>query len=61
MRRVSLVVGVLVLWRGWSMPRDYELTKKAGEYTVRVAIDKNPPVTGKNKMMTGSRTELPKM
>jgi hypothetical protein len=53
MRRVSLDVGVLVLMAGLVHARDYELTKKAGEYTVRVAIDKNPPVTGKNKMIVG--------
>lgn len=51
MKRVALVVCVLFLMAGLVHAKDYELTKKAGEYTVRVAIDKNPPVTGKNNMI----------
>ena len=35
---------------GLAYAKDYEMTKKAGEYTVLVTIDKNPPVTGINKM-----------
>ncbi|MCK9392739.1 MAG: FixH family protein [Syntrophales bacterium] len=53
MKRVALVVCVLFLIAGLVHAKDYELTKKAGEYTVRVAIDKNPPVTGKNNMIVG--------
>ena len=30
--------------------KDYEVSKKAGEYTVDISIDKNPPVTGNNNM-----------
>lgn len=30
--------------------KDYEMTKKAGDLTVTVKMDKNPPVTGVNKM-----------
>ena len=30
--------------------KDYELTKKAGDYNVQINIDKNPPVTGINKI-----------
>ena len=30
--------------------KDYEITKKSGDYTVQIKIDKNPPVTGENKM-----------
>lgn len=51
MKRVALVVCVLFLMVGLVHAKDYELTKKAGEFTVRVAIDKNPPVTGKNNMI----------
>ncbi len=53
MKRIALVVCVLLLTAGLVYAKDYELTKKAGEYTVRVAIDKNPPVTGKNNMIVG--------
>ena len=30
--------------------KDYELTKNAGDYNVQINIDKNPPVTGINKI-----------
>ena len=53
MKRVALVVCVLFLMVGLVHAKDYELTKKAGPYTVLVAIDKNPPVTGPNKMTIG--------
>jgi hypothetical protein len=29
---------------------DYEINKKAGSYMVHVKMDKNPPVTGQNKV-----------
>lgn len=44
---VLLLAGSLV----WA--KDYEITKKAGDYNVQVKIDKNPPVTGFNKMDIG--------
>ena len=53
MKRVALVVCALFLMVGLVYAKDYELTKKAGPYTVLVAIDKNPPVTGPNKMTIG--------
>ncbi|MCK9197900.1 MAG: FixH family protein [Syntrophales bacterium] len=53
MKRVALVVCVLFLMAGLVHAKDYELTKKAGPYTVLIAIDKNPPVTGPNKMTVG--------
>jgi YtkA-like len=30
--------------------KDYEISKKAGDLSVQINIDKNPPVTGINKM-----------
>jgi hypothetical protein len=53
MKRVALVFCVLFLMVGLVHAKDYELTKKAGPYTVLIAIDKNPPVTGPNKMTVG--------
>ena len=50
MKRITLIVCVLLLAVGLAYAKDYEMTKKAGEYTVLVTIDKNPPVTGINKM-----------
>jgi len=55
MKRVTLLLAVLVLLAGSisAYAKDYEMTKKAGELTVLITIDKNPPVTGKNNMTVG--------
>ena len=44
---------ILLVATGLVYAKNYELTKKAGEYAVLVTIDKNPPVTGKNNMAVG--------
>ena len=46
MKRLTLIICVLFLAVGLAYAKDYEMTKKAGEYMVLVTIDKNPPVTG---------------
>jgi hypothetical protein len=33
-----------------AVAKDFEVTKKAGDFTVTVKIDRNPPVTGENKI-----------
>jgi len=53
MKKLVLIILVLFLAAGLAYGKDYEMTKKAGEYTVLVTIDKNPPVTGKNGMAVG--------
>jgi uncharacterized protein YycO len=55
MKRVTLFLAVIVFLAGSiaAYAKDYEMTKKAGEYTVLVTIDKNPPVTGNNNMAVG--------
>jgi hypothetical protein len=55
MKRVTLFLAVLVLLVGCisAYAKDYEMTKKAGDYTVQVTIDKNPPVTGDNNVAVG--------
>jgi hypothetical protein len=50
MKRIALIFVVLLLASGLAFAKDYEITKKAGDYTVQVKIDKNPPIVGKNKM-----------
>ncbi len=52
MKRMTSFLAVMVLLIGSisAYAADYEMTKKAGDYTVGVVIDKNPPVTGDNKM-----------
>ncbi len=52
-KRFVLSLMVLFLAVGLAYGKDYEITKKAGDLTVQVKIDKNPPVTGKNKMTVG--------
>ena len=53
MKRLALIICVLFLAVGLAYAKDYEITKKAGEYSVSVTIDKNPPITGKNNMAVG--------
>lgn len=55
MKRVTLFMAILVLLVSCISvyAKDYEMTKKAGEYTAMVMIDKNPPVTGNNNMTVG--------
>ena len=50
MEKVLGVILVLLFVAGIAYAKDYEVTKKAGEYTVEVKIDKNPPVVGDNNM-----------
>ena len=45
-----LAVAAFLMACGLALAKDYELTKKAGDYSVQIKIDKNPPVTGINKM-----------
>lgn len=51
MKRIFLILMVLFLSVGLAYGIDYEVTKKAGDYTVQVKIDRNPPVVGDNNMM----------
>jgi hypothetical protein len=51
MKRLALIICVLFLAVGLAYANNYEITKKAGDFTVMVMIDKNPPITGKNNMV----------
>lgn len=53
MKRLAVIALALLLVAGIAYARDYELNKKAGEYSVQVRIDKNPPVAGDNNMTIG--------
>jgi hypothetical protein len=48
MKKLILVVVAFLLVAGVALAKDYEVTKKAGDYSVTLKIDKNPPVTGEN-------------
>ena len=52
MKRIIAMIAAatFLLTCGLALAKDYELTKKAGDYNVQINIDKNPPVTGINKM-----------
>lgn len=48
MKKLGIFMLVLCFAAGVVYAKDYEVQKKAGEYDVKVTIDKNPPVTGDN-------------
>ncbi|HWR59538.1 MAG TPA: FixH family protein [Thermodesulfovibrionales bacterium] len=48
MKKTAVFALVLLLVAGIVYAKDYEVSKKAGEYNVEVKIDKNPPVVGDN-------------
>lgn len=50
MKRVMLIALALVLVAGFTFAKEYEVNKKAGDYTVDVKMDRNPPAQGKNNM-----------
>ena len=50
MKKVILVVMLVLLATGAAWAKDYEVTKKAGDFTVVAKIDKNPPITGENNI-----------
>ncbi len=48
MKKLAVFTLVLFLAAGAAYAKDYEVQKKAGEYDVKVTIDRNPPVAGDN-------------
>ena len=50
MKKLVLAVMAALLVAGTAMAKDYEVTKKAGDYTVVVKMDRNPPITGDNNL-----------
>lgn len=48
MKKGILLLMVLTLMVGTAWGKNYEVTKKVDDYTVRVEIDKNPPIVGDN-------------
>ena len=49
MRKLTIILMMLLLTVG-AVYAANTITKKAGEYTVDLTIDKNPPVAGKNNI-----------
>jgi len=50
MKKVVAVALILLLSAGLAFAKSYEVTRKAGEYTVDIKMDKNPPVVGPNNI-----------
>jgi outer membrane translocation and assembly module TamA len=50
MKKIAAVALVLLLVAGVAYAKPYEVTRKAGDYTVDIKMDKNPPVVGPNNM-----------
>ena len=50
MKRLILATMAFFFIGGLAIAKDFEVTKKAGDYTVVVTIDKNPPTTGDNNL-----------
>jgi hypothetical protein len=48
MKKIILVSMLILMVAGIAYAKDFEVTKKAGPYTVVVKMDKNPPVMGDN-------------
>ncbi len=53
MKKVMTVFAALMLTLSWGLPapvyaKDLVIEKKAGDYSVEVKIDKNPPIAGEN-------------
>ncbi len=50
MKKLAVAGMILMLLAGLAYAKDYEVSKKAGDFNVVVKIDKNPPVVGDNKV-----------
>jgi hypothetical protein len=50
MKKIGLLLTLLALAAGPVFAKDYELSKKAEDYSVLIKIDRNPPVVGDNGM-----------
>ena len=50
MKKFAIALIILLLAAGLVYAKDYTVVKKAGSYKVEVKLDKNPPITGQNKM-----------
>jgi hypothetical protein len=57
MKKLVLTMMILFLTAGVAFAKDFEITKKAGDYTVQVIMDRNPPVVGANKMEIGIKAK----
>ncbi len=47
---IVTLISIMFVITGIAFAKDYEVKKKAGDFDVVVAIDKNPPAVGKNNL-----------
>ncbi|MFZ2397113.1 MAG: FixH family protein [Smithella sp.] len=57
MKKFITALIILIITSGFAFAKDYTVVKKAGNYTVEVKLDKNPPITGQNKMEINIKDE----
>lgn len=50
MKKILLGLMVMALMVGTAWGKNYEVTKTVDDYTVKVEIDKNPPIVGNNNL-----------
>ncbi|MBI5603115.1 MAG: FixH family protein [Deltaproteobacteria bacterium] len=50
MKRVVLLLIILAFAVGTVWGKNYEVIKKVDEYTIKVEIDRNPPIVGNNNV-----------
>ncbi len=50
MKKLAVVALVVLMIAAVAYAKEYEVSKKAGDLTVDMKIDKNPPVSGTNNM-----------
>jgi hypothetical protein len=50
MKKLLTAIMVLLFVAGIAYAKDYTVTKQAGDYTVQLKMDKNPPVAGDNNI-----------
>jgi len=51
MKKAMWVMMIVLLVTGSAWAKDFNLTKKTGDLTVTIKIDKNPPIVGDNNMV----------
>ena len=50
MKKLVLAVMLVLLVAGTAAAKEYEVSKKAGDYNVVVTMNRNPPTTGNNNL-----------
>ncbi len=50
MKKIIAVAVILLLTAGLAYAKAYEVSRKAGDYSVLIKMDKNPPSVGMNNM-----------